>query len=191
MLNTQNQLPDYPLFCEQITALALPLSGSKLHGIMCGYICAGALHDGEAYLRALTINQRGESARVAAQALFGLYAISQQQIDEDNFSFQLLLPDDEQLLEARAQAFGEWCDGFTKAMDNAGISAEQLEEESQEALMHLVEFSELDYGGLTVNEDDEKALMEVSEYTRMAVLRLYWDIKTNQQDGRTTDRVTH
>ncbi len=179
------ELPNYQIFCEQIEILALPISGSEVHGVMCGYLCAGALQEGDAYLRVLSSSQRGEAARVAAQALFHLYSISQQHMDQDNFSFQLLSPDEERPLVERAQAFSEWCAGFVQAMGVAGISADQLDdEESQDALLHLSEFSQLDYVSLQVGEDDERALMEVSEYARMAVLRLYWDIKVRDMQGR-------
>ena len=194
MSNSLHQYPTYPQFCEQLSILALPISASMLHGILCGYLCAGALHEAETYLRALTSAHRGEPARVATQALFGLYSVSQQQIDEDNFSFQLLLPEDDEPLDVRAKAFGEWCEGFTKTLTGLGIAHEQLEEEEcQESLVHLLEFSELDYTALQVQEEDERALMEVSEYARMAVLRLYWDLKVNQQAGgnATSGRVKH
>ena len=184
MSTNLTQLPNYPIFCEQIEVLALPLSASKVHGVMCGYLCAGALQEGDTYLRALSLSKRGEDARVAAQALFNLYSISQQQIGEDNFSFQFLLPDEEQPLVVRAEAFSEWCSGFTQAMGVLGITAEQLEEESQDVLLHLSEFSQLDYESLKASEDDEKALMEVSEYARMAVLRLYWEMKVHEIEGR-------
>lgn len=185
MSNNLTKLPNYHIFCEQIEVLELPISGSEVHGVMCGYLCAGALQEGDAYLRALSSNKRGEAARVAAQALFNLYSISQHQMDQDNFSFQFLLPDEEQTLVVRAEAFSQWCAGFIQAMSVAGITGDQLEEEAQDALFHLSEFAQLDYASLKVGEDDEKALMEVSEYARMAVLRLYWDIKVQDtQQGR-------
>jgi len=181
MSSILNQLPNYTSFCDQIDILELPISSSELHGVMCGYLCAGASPAGEAYLRTLTINKRGDSARIAAQALFNVYTVSQQKMDEDNFSFEFLLPDDEQSISIRAQAFSEWCKGFTQSMLLVGVHPEQLfDEESQDAFVHLEEFSELDYESLQVNEEDEKALVEVSEYARMAVLRLYWDIKMNK-----------
>lgn len=181
MSNILSQLPLHQLFSAQIEILALPISSSQLHGVMCGYLCAGAGQLGEAYLRTLTINKRGEDARVAAQALFNLYTISQHQMDEDHFKFMLLLPDDDQALSIRAQAFSEWCNGFTQTMLLAGIQPAQLfDEEAQDAFVHLEEFAQLDYESLQVSEDDEKAFMEVTEYVRMAILRLYWDIKSNK-----------
>ena len=170
-------LPNYHTFLESIAVLALPLSGSELHGIMSGYLCAGANSEGVAYLRALMTNMKDVTLRGAVLSLFGVYAVSQQQMISLDFEFQLLLPDDDTPLAERAQAFSEWCDGFTQGLTMAGVLYDQLqEEESQEALQHLIEFSQLDYHSLSIDEDDERALMEVTEYARLAVLRIHGDL---------------
>lgn len=170
----QLHLPPYHDFMDSIAILALPFSGSELHGIMCGYLCAGAVSDGEAYLRALMTNKNDMAMRVA---LFGVYAVSQQQLLNFDFDFQLLLPEDDYSLAERAKAFSEWCEGFTQGITLAGIGYEELQEdEAQEALQHLTEFAQLDYNNFSISEDDERALMEVTEYTRMAVLRIHGDL---------------
>ncbi|WED42877.1 YecA family protein [Legionella cardiaca] len=176
--NSALHLPAYQTFVDTISVLALPISGSELHGIMCGYLAAGANNEGEAYLRALMVkNKKDDAVRAAALAIFDVFLISQQQLVNFDFEFQLLLPDEQESLIARAQAFGEWCEGFTQGITMAGISYEQLQEdESQEALQHILEFAQLDYESLEVDEEDEKALVEVSEYARMAVLRIYGDL---------------
>ncbi|KTD24637.1 MULTISPECIES: UPF0149 family protein [Legionella] len=189
--NTPTHLPDYQNFSHTILALELPFSGSELHGMMCGYLCAGAASEGDAYLRALTSSKKDKSTRAAALAIFEVYTISQQQLGNFDFGFELLLPDENEPLIDRAQAFSEWCEGFTQSMAIAGISVEQFqEEESQEALHHLQEFAQLDYESLEVEEEDEKALMEVSEYARMAVLRLYGDLKASNS-GHGSTKTTH
>ena len=173
-------LPNYHTFLESIAVLALPFSGSELHGVMCGYLCAGATSEGDAYLRALMTHQRDADLRLAALALFGVYAISQQHISSFDFEFQLLLPEDDDPLASRAQALSEWCDGFIQGLTLAGVSHEELrEEESREALEHLTEFAQMDYQGLRIDEEDEHALMEVSEYARMAVLDIYSDLQAS------------
>ena len=178
--NTPLHLPDYHSFLESIAILGLPISGSELHGVMCGYLCAGAHNEGEAYLRALMSNKKDAGLRGAALALFGLYAVSQQQIAGFNFEFQLLLPDDQDPLVDRAQAFSEWCEGFIQGITMAGVSYDDLEEDdAQEALQHLTEFAQLDYHTLHVEEEDEHALMEVSEYARMAVLHVFLDLQSS------------
>lgn len=185
------QFPAYDAFVDAISVLGLTISPSELHGLMCGYLCAGAVGEGEAYLRALATNKKDDAVRTASLAIFSLYAYSQQQCVNFDFEFKLLLPDDEEYLVNRAQAFSEWCDGFTQAITLVGISEEQLnEEESIEALQHIEEFSQLDCASLDIDEEDERALMEVTEYTRMAILRLYGDILASKSESGST-RVMH
>ncbi|HGE4920333.1 TPA: UPF0149 family protein [Legionella pneumophila] len=181
--NDSLHLPEYDDFVQSISVLALTMSGSELHGIMCGYLCAGADSQGEAYIRALLNNRKDEQSRNALLSLFSVFSISQQQINNFDFEFQMLLPDDDESLVIRAQAFSEWCEGFTQGLTIAGVGMEQFyEEESQDALQHLIEFAELDCESLEVGEEDERALMEVSEYTRMAVLRLHSDLVLHERE---------
>jgi uncharacterized protein YgfB (UPF0149 family) len=185
--NAQLNLPNYANFVESIATLSLNFSASTLHGMMCGYLCAGADSQGEAYIQALLHNKKDKLGREAILALFSVYSISQQQINNFDFEFELLIPDDNQSLFDRAQAFTDWCGGFTQSMAIMGVSPEQFDdEESQEALQHLIEFAELDNDSLEIEEEDEKALMEVSEYARMAVLRLHSDLVMNEQNGSET-----
>lgn len=173
-----SHLPDYQTFIDSIAPLALPLSGSELHGMMCGFLCAGATRKGEDYLRALMLNKQDESARFAILALFDLYAVSQQQIINLDFEFQLMLPCDTESLPQRVQAFIEWCEGFTQGLAMGEINQHAIDdEETQEAIQHMHDFSHIDQDDLPVGEEDERALMEVNEYARMAVLRIYSDLK--------------
>ncbi len=175
------QLPSYEDFSQSIRELNL--SASNLHGIMCGFLCAGADNQGEAYLRALSPNIKDEASRNALLSIFSVYSISQQLIAAFNFEFNLLLPEDDEPLMDRACAFSEWCEGFIQGLNLAGVGPEQFyEEEAQEALHHITEFGQLDSETLDVDEEDEQALMEVSEYTRMAILRLHADLMANAKE---------
>lgn len=60
--NDSLHLPKYDDFVQSISVLALTMSGSELHGIMCGYLCAGADSQGEAYIRALLNNKKMSKA---------------------------------------------------------------------------------------------------------------------------------
>lgn len=178
------QLPNYDLFVDSIAALMLEISASELHGLLCGYLCAGATDQGESFIRALLNNKKDKESRSALLSLFSLYAISQQQINNYDLEFALLLPDDEVPLRDRAKAFSDWCEGFTQSLALTGIDVDSLyEEDAQEALQHLLEFSELDSESIDIDEEDERALMEVTEYTRMAVIRLHGDIMTQKREG--------
>ncbi|MFA5960663.1 MAG: UPF0149 family protein [Tatlockia sp.] len=175
--NSDLTLPSYQTFADTLSVLDLPFSPSELHGTLCGYLCAGAFAEGESYLQSLTPNKKDGAVRLAARAIFQIYTVSQHQLGQFDVGFQLLLPNDDTDLAARAKAFGEWCDGFTQSMHLSGIEEDDFEEdESREAMMHLFDFAHLDYESLHVDEEDERAFMEVNEYARLAVLRLYNDI---------------
>ena len=176
-------LPVYDVFVDSMAPLMLQISASELHGLLCGYLCAGATPEGESYIRALVNNKKDEQSRNALFSLFSLYSVSQQQINNYDLSFALLLPDEQEPLHDRAKAFSEWCEGFTQGLTLAGVDKDELyDEEAQDALQHLVEFAELDCDSLDVDEEDEQALMEVTEYTRMAVIRLHGDLMMNERE---------
>lgn len=183
-------LPDYDSFVDAISFLSLPISASALHGMICGYLCAGENIQGESYLRALLNNKKDKQSRSALLALFEVFSISQQQITHFDFNFQMMLPDEHEPLPFRAQAFSDWCEGFTQALTLSGVSIDRLhEEDAQDALQHMIAFAELDCEALEIGEEDERALMEVSEYARMAVMRLHGDLKMNDFNG--SDSITH
>lgn len=188
--NTYMPLPDHQTFNESIKALTLPISTSKLHGIMCAYLAVGANQGGEAYLQAIMPQKKDKASRVTILSLFNIYAITQQQIAHFGFKFQLLLPDANQSLLSRAQAFSEWCVGFTQGLSLSGFNIQHLKNEStREMILHIAEFGQLDYQMLEVNEDDARAFMYATEYTRMAVPEIYADI--HLQQGHTGPKSVH
>ncbi|MFA6302748.1 MAG: UPF0149 family protein [Legionella sp.] len=184
-------LPSHDEFVESIAVLTLHISASELHGTMCGYLCAVAYDQGEAYLRALLNNKKDKASRNALVSLFSVYSVSQQQITNFDFAFEMMLPDENSSLFDRAEAFTGWCEGFVQGLNLSGVDADQFyEEDAQEALLHISEFSQLDCESLDIGEEDEKAFMEICEYTRMAVLRLHGDLVAQERD-RGSFETTH
>lgn len=194
IMSTQHtlRLPSYQHFADTIALLHLPLSASELHGVMCGYLAAGAVRQGENYIRALLVQRTEHETRDVLLTLFGVFTVSHQQLLDNHFEFELLLPSDEAPLMDRAQAFTEWCEGFVQGMTVSGIDMDQFhEDETQDALHHIKEFAQMDYAQVTVNEEDEHALMEVYEYARMAVWQIYTDIQEHQINPDDDSIVTH
>ena len=182
------KLPDYLNFSHAIASLHLPISCSEIHGVLCGYLAANGQHAGESYLRALLAQRDKDQTRQAALALFDVFTISQQQISQMGFEFELMLPSGDISLSTRAQAFSEWCEGFTQGLTVAGLDMNKIEnEETQDAIQHITEFAQLDYDALQVSEEDERALTEVIEYTRMAVLSIHADLQSKHvKSGHST-----
>ena len=170
-------LPSYDQIQLSLAPLNLPLSISELHGLICGYICAGSKSQAEAYLRTLMASFQQLDANEASSLLFTCFSVSQHLIEAFDFSFQLLIPDDDASLAVRAQAFSDWCEGFTQGLTLSNVGFDHFHDaEAKNALGHIEEFAQLDHDSLAMDEDDESALLEIQEYTRLAVLRLYGDL---------------
>lgn len=167
-------MPSYQQLLDAISILNIPVSGSEFHGIVCGFLSTGSLDQGNVYLRSFIAKPVNEVSRNAMLVLFEIYAASQEQINGLGFEFQLLLPDEDESLSHRAQAFSEWCDGFLQGIRMSGINLRSLEDETvQEALQHIKDFAHLDYQSLEFGEADEQSLMEITEYARMTVLHVH------------------
>lgn len=168
------KLPEYHNFADTLEVLSLSVSVSELHGIMCGYLTAGEISQGDAYIRSLLTGHKNSKQKEATLALFNVYTISQHQISTLDLDFQLMLPGVEEDLSLCAEAFSYWCSGFVEGLSLAGVSIQEIEgKDVKDAILHINQFSHLDYESLSINAEDEKALLDVCEYTRMAVLQIY------------------
>ncbi len=98
----------------------------------------------------------------------GLYALVCRELDDEEFGFQLLLPDDNQPIHARIEAVTDWCQGFLQGIyHDQGRLPEQATPIVQEAAESIMEI-----GHLATGTDDsdlsEHHLMEVIEFLRVA-----------------------
>jgi len=152
------------------------LSAAEAHGMLCGFICAGHNGHGQPWLaHILEPTEDGDVvAKEAAQGLFKLYQFSSEQLHEMAFDFQLLLPAEDDGIAERAEALGQWCQGFMAGLGLAGLSIKDGPSEfARDALLHFSEIAKIDYHDLVANEQDERAFEEVFEYVRMAVLTIF------------------
>ena len=89
----------------------------------------------------------------------------------------ILIPSDDVELGERATAFSSWCSGFLYGFGISGVPEEvPLSPESQEFLRHLTQFCRLDFE-VEDNEEDEKALFELLEFSKVGVLNLVEEAK--------------
>jgi hypothetical protein len=186
-----NQLPHYQQVAECMADLGLAVSVSELHGILCGYLSTGAKNDANTYLQTLMKQTATPNSDDMTSVLFDVFTISQQQIAAHGFELQLLLPDDCEPLVMRAQAFSEWCDGFIHGLRRTHVEYDDLtDEDAQDAIEHISAFAEMDCQEIICGEADERALMEVCEYTRIAVIHIYNDL-LGQHKAHDADGTTH
>lgn len=172
---SSSDLPNYDQFCVILEQLELPETPAELHGRLCGYLCANSQHKAQEMLT--TLLGTGHSDQEAVKSINELLATSAQQLNASDLNFQLLLPNDDDDLSQRTAELGSWCRAFCQSLNDCHIHIQDLnEEDSQEALAHIQEFSEVDSDDLNIDEENEKALTELHEYLRMAVLMIFTEL---------------
>lgn len=162
---------------------------AECHGILCGMLCGVQQFDPSAWLEHTT-GYHGELNLTdlgSGHALEQLLSETLAGFSADDFSLHVLLPEDEYSLATRTEALGSWCRGFLSGFglgEPAGI--EQLSEDSRGFLRDLEEIGKVDVAEADDDDDgdDEYALMEICEYTRMGALLLREETQFMSQTER-------
>lgn len=106
----------------------------------------------------------------ALTGLEELIAFSQKDYQVDSFSIDLIKPDDDSPLEQRAQAIGQWCQGY---LTGYGLvpnqKGKELEGEAKEALQDIAEIAKIDFESMDDDDEEmEKAFVTVCEHIKMS-----------------------
>lgn len=173
------QISDFDEFSDLLLEQGLQASPSELHGCLCGLLAAGAPADAEAGLaalhEALGIELHGELAGQVLQ----LYAVTAASLQDDEFDFYPLLPDDESEIAERTSAMAGWCQGFlagyAQVSADAGRAPAALPEDSNEILSDFAAIAEAEAGEVEDEEEAENSYAELVEYLRFAAINVFMD----------------
>ena len=164
-------LPSYGQLSEVLAQSPGKMHPSEAHGLLCGMLCGDISQDWQAIIL-------GDYNLAQPEALLEvLYTSSLAQLKDLLFSFQLLLPPDEESLALRAQALTFWVQGFLTGVKLTGTLVASLGTDVAEAMNDLIEIAQMNYDLVSVNEEDETAFIELGEYIRMAVLLIYQELQ--------------
>lgn len=165
---------------KALNKTALKLHPSQVHGLICGFLC-GHPKDTKAWEALVAGNDESEETHIVLQSL---YDLSDKQLREFLFEFQLLLPKDSTALPERAEALTLWSQGMLTGLKLAEvpITARQPSEMT-EAINDLIEVAKMNYEDVVASEEDEAAYTDLVEYVRMIVTFIYQEL--HQQDAST------
>lgn len=161
--------PDYTLMRQLLADAAPDISPASLHGALTGYLCSGAVPDPEIFtdLFETTLPE------VVMRLLERLGKDVRELLEQTDYSFQPLLPEDDSGLIERLAALGQWCDCFNIGFA-AGYAQPQmpLAVEVMEVLNDFGQLAEVEVPDAD-SEDDERYFMELLEYVRMAAIAVF------------------
>ncbi|MFK8047373.1 MAG: UPF0149 family protein [Halioglobus sp.] len=180
------QIFDFAELANHLLEQGLQSSPADIHGCLCGLLAAGAAVEPElalsALIEALDLELRGE----LAEQVMHLYTISGAALEDEEFDFHPLLPDDEDDIETRTIALGGWCQGFLSgfALVSAGASSASENAVSRDSAEVLKDFAaiaqaEVDPEDAEDEEASEENYYELVEYLRFATLNVYMDSRSD------------
>lgn len=162
----------YQLINKILEQSDVDCSAAEAHGMATGMLCVNGQVKSVAWLEELF---RGANPLPEDQQnLLGrLFDETSRLITDDEFEFDMLLPDDEVLLATRIEALKSWCHGFLYGVGTV-YAERDCPKDAAEILRDITEFTRLE--SEAEGEDDEYAFMEVTEYLRSAVLLLHEEL---------------
>lgn len=172
------QLPHFDEVARVFAGMLLDMHPSFVHGCWIALIVGGRHHSPKAWVDFL-IQEKDAWGKldVKIQHLFlSIAEASVEQLGDPHYVLQLLLPNDDETLDDRVHALGEWCMGYMRAFnENKKELIHWMGQDAKEALADLEEITEVT---IDVTEDPhaEENYAEVVEYLRVAVSLIHQEI---------------
>lgn len=177
---------DYDAYATLFQKLGLELAPAEAHGGLAGLLCATDTVTVEQWIAELmagkpTIMLADDGVTGAdddTPTLRRLYELTTDQLEDPDYGFTLLLPDDAHPLAERAEALSQWCQGFLWGLGLGGIQDEaKLPGDVNEVMRDMSEISRLRFADQGGGNEDETAYAEIVEYVRMAALLVYEELR--------------
>lgn len=180
-MSERTPIPDLQQIRDDLGQLKARVDAPESHGILCGMLSAGGMVADRDWLQQLVPAEATPAG--AGDSLQDLYRATIWQLDDPQFSFSLLLPDDDEHLGERTEALAHWCSGFLYGLGVSGVTeSTQLPGEAAEVLGDLAKIASVDYEIDEPGEAEEQAYEEVVEYVRVAALLVFESLRGPRLD---------
>lgn len=187
-INPSIDVFDFDELADHLLEQGLDTSPAQLHGALCGLLAAGAPPEAEAGLalmqQALDVDLHGELAGQALQ----LYRVSGAALEDEEFEFHPLLPEDAVEIALRTAELGRWCSGFLSGY--AQVSQREPGPDSSEILKDFAAIAQVAVDEEADEEESEASYTEILEYVRFACLNVFLDSRADE-DAAGGDRQLH
>ncbi len=149
------------------------MQAAEAHGTLVGMVCAAGQTSVQDWWAQVYEPVEGQDAPTRPDVIDLMAAETLDGLLDASGTFDLMLPDDEDALEARADALHEWCHGFLYGYGVAGgRDVGLLPEEAAELLRDMTQFAQARFELGDDAEEDELSYSELVEYLRVGVMLL-------------------
>lgn len=163
---------------------------AESQGLFCGILCALGRVEKNAWIQQVmgeAIDPGDLLVAEIKEQLHALYTETLESLYDDDYGFQLFLPDDDVSMGERIQSISEWCQGFLLGFSMRSLDTLEGDTRTEiEALLEdFVEVTRIDAEGSEDENDDENSFAEIEEYIRMGVIFIF----TSLHPIATSDRL--
>ncbi len=163
---------------------------AEAHGTLAGCLCAAVRYRFEDWLQ--EILPEGRPQEDARDTLHGLYADTAGALAGTDLEFQLLLPEDEQSIDARTAALAQWCQGFLYGLGTTVIQdRDGLPGDIGEIVHDLTEITRVEVDGEQDAESNESAYAELVEFVRVGVQLVFDELEPLRDQPPPSDEPFH
>ncbi|AZQ84912.1 YecA family protein [Colwellia sp. Arc7-635] len=160
-----------------LTTESVEAHASEIHGVLTGLIAAGFVFESSDYIAMVNDmlnNAEGLPSNVKS-LVKDLYSDIWQQILDESYSFQLMLPDDDDSIIERGHALGQWVQGFNLGFGLQQTKNTTFSDDVKEVLTDFGEIANLS-DEMEENEATEQAYFEIAEYVRISALLCFTEL---------------
>ncbi len=171
----KQETPSFEHVNKALLRLNAEIEAAELHGTLSGLLCVMGNNASKHLEQLIPKGARGDILDSEAyQRVIQCPVQILEALNDPEFSYDLLLPDDEQGLEVRTEAMAEWSHGFLSGLAIAGIKDfAKLPKEASEFCQDLLDISRAGLSEIARGEEDEVAYQELVEYLRVGTLLMY------------------
>jgi len=162
---TENVRFNYQQIEQELLNANSTMHAAEMHGMMAAWLCQHMTNADW---------QRELFPEICVTDLMDqVFSVTEKQLNENNFAFELLLPAEEVELKERGAALADWCAAFLAGIGIGGLALDTFSFELQEGINDLLEITKLDYADLEDAEENEAAFMELNEFVKAVVMMAY------------------
>jgi len=162
---------------------------AEAHGTLAGSLCTAVSYRFDDWL--LEIRPAGRPQAAAAALLREVYTHTAQSLVEVDLAFELLLPDDEQPLDARTTALAQWCQGFLYGLGSRVPDASRLPGDAGEVIRDLDEITRAGLDEADSVEANESAFVELVEFVRVGVQLIFTELEPVRGHSSVVEGALH
>ena len=176
--------PNFAQVDEILRQIDVASGAAEIHGDYCGLACLSGRDAVDAWIAEIFAEANAEPAvgmkQAAGDMLARLAENSFAALEAGEMEFLMLLPDDAEPLEWRAECLAHWCQGFMHGLGSAGDPERQRQSLEPALIAEIIgDFSEITraaYGGSETEAEAEAAYIEVVEYVRVSVQLVFEEL---------------